>query len=70
MKEELYKLYPIVDEGEYWTDYDMSVFSYKGEDKIGTIVSNGTNMYTFESCTLGWGTMAKSGEWKYMRILL
>ena len=26
MKEELYKWYPIVDEGEYWTDYDTSVY--------------------------------------------
>lgn len=70
MEEELYKWYPIIDEGEYWTDYDTSFFSYKDVDKIGTIVSNGTNLYTFDNCTLSWSTMAKSGEWKYMRILL
>ena len=26
MKEELYKWYPIVDEGEYWTDYDTAMY--------------------------------------------
>ena len=70
MKEELYKWYPIVDEGEYWTDYDTSIYSHEDANKIGTIVSNGTLIYTFKSCILGWSTMAKSGEWKYMRILL
>ena len=25
IKEELYKWYPVVDEGEYWTDYDTAV---------------------------------------------
>ena len=69
MKEELYKWYPIVDEGEYWTDYDTSVYRDDIE-KITTVVTNGTLIYTFESCILGWSTMAKSGEWKYMRILL
>lgn len=69
MKEELYKWYPIVDEGEYWTDYDTSVYRDDIE-KITTVVTNGTTLYTYEECTLGWSTMAKSGEWKYMRILL
>lgn len=67
MSEELYKWYPIVDEGEYWTDYDTAVYRDDIE-KISTIVSNGITLYTYEECSLGWGTMAKSGNWKYMRI--
>ncbi len=70
MEEELYKWYPIIDEGDYWTNYDTSFFPHKGVVKIGTIVSNGTTIYTFDNCTLSWSTMAKSGKWKYMRILL
>lgn len=72
MKSSEYKLYvwyPIVDDGDYWTDYDTSIF---GDDngKINTIVSNGTILYTYEECPLGWSTMAKSGNWKFMRIKL
>ena len=70
MEEELYKWYPIIDEGEYWTDYDITPFSHKGVVKIGTSVSNGKKIYTVDNRPLGWSTMAKSGEWKYMRILL
>lgn len=66
MKEELYKWYPIVDEGEYWTDYE---YTKRDEfEKISTIVSAGTTLYTYEDCPFGWGTMAKLGDWKYMRI--
>jgi hypothetical protein len=65
-KEELYKWYPIVDEGEYWTDYDVAG-TKEGKEKIGTIVSDGTVIYSYEECRFGWGTMAKMG-WKYMRI--
>ena len=69
-KEELYKWYPIVDEGEYWTDYDIAgPLPKEGREKIGTIVSDGTILYSYEECRLGWGTMAKRG-WKYMRIKL
>lgn len=65
MKEELYKWYPIVDDGEYWTDYD----TYRdGIKKICTIVSSGTTIFTYDECPLGWSTMAKQGGWKYMRI--
>lgn len=67
MKEELYKWYPIVDEGEYWTDYDTSVYR-DGIEKISTIVTNGKDVWTYQECNLGWGTMAKQGDWKYMRI--
>ena len=78
MKEELYKWLPIVDEGEYWTDYEL--YSYKhlnpdgyndthNLDKIVTIVSDGTVLYSYEECNFGWGTMAKMG-WKFMRIKL
>lgn len=67
MSEELYKWYPIVNEGEYWTDYDTAVYR-DGIEKISTIVSNETTIYTYEECPLGWDTMAKSGNWKYMRI--
>lgn len=66
MKEELYKWYPIVDEGEYWTDYDIAG-DKEGKEKIGTIVSDGNVIYSYEECNFGWGTMAKMG-WKYMRI--
>lgn len=69
MKEELYKWYPIVDEGEYWTDYDITWSNKDGIEKISTIVSDGTTLYSYEECRFGWGTMAKMG-WKYMRIKL
>ena len=68
MKEELYKWYPIFDEGDYWTDYDISSINRDGLEKISTIVSDGIDIYTYEECSLSWGTMAKSGYWKYMRI--
>ena len=70
MKEELYKWYPIVDEGEYWTDYELLLpEAWDGEtEKIITIVTNGTKFWTCKQCRIGWGTMAKSGDWKYMRI--
>ena len=76
-KEELYKWYPIVDEGEYWTDYELYPYmqlnpeNYKDThnlDKIITIVTNGKDVWTHPECRLGWGTMAKQGDWKYMRI--
>jgi hypothetical protein len=70
MKEELYKWYPIVDEGEYWTDYDTAYTKRDEFEKISTIVSTGTTLYTYEECPFGWGTMAKSGNWRYMRIKL
>ena len=69
MKEELYKWYPIVGEGEYWTDYDTSVYRDDVE-KISTIVTNGKDVWTYSECNLGWDTMAKQDNWKYMRIKL
>lgn len=72
MKEELYKWYSIVDEGEYWTDWDISLkdeISSKSLPKISTIVTDGTVLYSYEECRLGWGTMSKMG-WKYMRVKL
>lgn len=65
--EELYTWYPIVDEGEYWTEYDINS-SDEYRPKIATIVTDGIRIYTREECTIGWGTMARSGNWKYMRI--
>jgi hypothetical protein len=70
MKEDLYKWYPIVDEGEYWTDYDIANVLSPSLNKIQTIVTNGARIYTYHECNFGWGTMAKSGCWKYMRIKL
>ena len=67
MSEELYKWYPIVDEGEYWTDYDTAVYRDDIE-KICTIVSSGRDVWTYAECNLSWSTMAKLGDWKYMRI--
>jgi hypothetical protein len=65
MKEKLYEWYPIVDEGECWTDFDLGM----GVEKIATIVTNGRYIYSYmEECRPGWGTMAKEGNWKYMRI--
>lgn len=66
IKEELYKWYPIVDEGEYWTDYDLTD-SYNTL-KIKTVVTNEQVLWTYNNCPLEWGTMAKLGDWKYMRI--
>jgi hypothetical protein len=72
MKEDLYKWYPIVDEGEYWTDYELLIRDehHNEVEKIRTIVTNGQKLWTVKSCRLGWGTMAKLGCWKYMRIKL
>lgn len=67
IKEELYKWYLIIDEGEYWTDYDISLYRDDIE-KISTIVTNGKDIWTYSECNLSWGTMAKQGNWKYMRI--
>ena len=64
--EELYKWYPIVDEGEYWTDYDEAYS--ENITRISTIVTNGTSIYTYEECPCSWGSMAKTGNWKYMRV--
>lgn len=67
IKEELYKWYPIVDEGEYWTDFDIDIYN-EDVPKIRTIITNGNLMYTHDECSYGWSTMAKQGNWKYMRI--
>ena len=65
MTEELYKWYPIVDEGEYWLDSDINSEDFP---KIKTIVTDGIVLWTYKQCYLGWGTMAKEGTWKYMRV--
>lgn len=67
IKEELYKWYDIVDEGEYWTDYDTALYRDDIE-KISTIITNGKDVWTYQECSLGWGLMAKMGCWKYMRV--
>ena len=69
--EELYKWYPIVDEGEYWTDYDLCIKDeVYGENitRVATVVTDGTSLYTYDICPYGWGQMAKHGNWRYMRI--
>lgn len=71
--EELYKWYPIVDEGEYWTDYDLLDYpdweeKYGNREKIATILTNGKAIYTQKDSKPGWSTMAKEGNWKYMRV--
>lgn len=76
MKEELYKWYPIVDEGEYWLEDEINPKIepetcrriYK--DNMVTIVTNGEFLFNHNNSLLGWGTMAKQGNWKYMRIKL
>jgi hypothetical protein len=54
VEEELNKWYPIVDEGEYWTESDMNNTSgYR------TIVTDGSRIFTFQSNKEGWSTMAR-----------
>lgn len=70
IKEELYKWYPITDEGEYWTDYELLLPEACDDEteKIKTVVTDGIRLWTCEQCRIGWNTMAKQGNWKYMRI--
>ena len=76
MKEELYKWYPIVDEGEYWMDDELSpkidptTLKRIYKDDIVTVVTNGEYIMTKDGCIFSWSTMAKMGDWKYMRIKL
>ena len=67
---ENYIWYPLVDEGDYWTDYDTSFYKDNIKEKISTIVSNGINIYTYEKCPFSWSMMAKFDNWKFMRIKL
>ena len=62
--EELNKWYPVVDEGEYWTDADINCIA-----GIRTIVTDGQRIFTFQSNKEGWSTMARRG-WKYMRVYI
>lgn len=64
IEEELNKWYPIVDEGEYWTEPDMD-----NRSGYRTIVTDGSRIFTFQSNKEGWSTMAKRG-WKYMRVYI
>ena len=70
-REERYKWYPRVDDGEYWTDYDLcikdEVYS-ENITRVATVVTDGTSLYTYDICPYGWGQMAKHGNWRYMRI--
>lgn len=71
-----YVWYPIVDEGEYWLDdevnpkIDPETCKRIYKDNMVTIVTNGEFLCNHNNCPLGWGTMAKSGNWKFMRIKL
>lgn len=66
VNEQLYKWYPIVDDGEYWLPSDMG----ENTSDIKTIVAKDNHIYSYYDCPLGWGTMAKQGGWMYMRIRL
>ena len=71
--EELYKWYPIKDDGEYWTDYDLCIKDEvycENITRVATVVTDGTSLYTYNICPYGWGQMAKHGNWRYMRIKL
>ena len=74
IKEELYNWYPIVDEGEYWLEdeihpkVDPESMKRIYKDNIVTIITNGEFLLNHNTSFLGWGTMAKLGDWKYMRI--
>lgn len=66
----LYTWYPLTD-NEYWVDLD-----YQNEfPDCQTIVCDTYPMegirhviMTYQNCTIGWGTMAKNGTWKFMII--
>ena len=73
MKRENYKnnvWYPLTDD-EYWVDTD-----YQNEfPNCQTIVCDARQIasvkhciMTYQNCTIGWSTMAKSGTWKFMII--
>ena len=49
MKEELYKWYPIVGEGEYWLNADANPLD---DTPIRTIVTNGRFLWTYEDCKI------------------
>ena len=67
---ENYKWYPLTDD-EYWVDRD-----YQDEfPNCQTIVCDTRDItgvkhsiMTYHNCTVGWGTMAKSGEYYFMII--
>ena len=64
---ENYKWYPLTD-NEYWVE-----FGYQDEfPNCQTVVcktGNPTNrIMTYNDAYVGWGTMAKSGTWKFMII--
>ena len=54
--------YDLVDEA-YWVEEYPDEFP-----NCFTIVSDGEYVYTKERCYLGWGTMAKWGDFKFMII--
>lgn len=61
------KWYPLTDE-EYWVEEIPLEFT-----KCSTIVYNSKSRWdndikTHQSCSRGWGTMAKSGEYYFMII--
>ena len=66
----LYTWYPLTDD-EYWVDVE-----YQDEfPDCQTIVCDTYSMegirndiMTYYNCPLGWGTMAKSGTWKFIIV--
>ena len=72
MKKEDYKLntwYPLTD-NESWVDYDNNDFIDCQTVVCDTQPIDGIKhcIMTCHNCTIGWGTMAKSGTWKFMII--
>lgn len=67
---ELYKWYQLTDD-EYWVDYD-----YQNEfPNCQTIICDTQHIdgiknciMTYHNCTVGWGTMAKRGTFKFMIV--
>ena len=67
----LYTWYPLTD-NEYWVD--IGVLQELFPD-CQTIVCDTKHVdgvkhciMTYQNCTIGWGTMAKSGTWKFMIV--
>ena len=60
---ENFKWYPLTDE-EYWVE------SYESEFPgcITIVYHPDYGFYKLENCYLGWGTMAKQGDWKFIII--
>ena len=66
----LYTWYPLTDD-EYWVDDGELQETFPNCQTIVCDTVHGSmnnHIMTFNECHIGWGTMAKAGNWKYMRL--